>query len=156
MPYVENQWEFSERQDCASIHAGTRLLFENGAQWWGNRGSDPPVDPHTLNALRLEYLQAKAAAKVASFKKIRQAVATQAQYHEMGAGPHPDAAFPNWQQDLVKLATEIESLQEEAATLMESQRDQLRPQFTDKKRVRDKQRNDAKQVLAELGKLPSF
>ena len=152
MPYIESLQEFRERQCCTPMLLRDRYLFPNGAQSDGGYSHiEPPSDPTALARLQHEYTTAKLAQVIKRYNQDREAIATQAQYHAMGAGPLPP---DGWQEHLATLAKEIEELQ---ATL-----DSLTSQLPRVQREagydyrRDQQRQAAKQVTAALQKLPTF
>jgi len=73
MPFIENQQEFIQRQDCgAPRYIGKRYLFENGAQSFSEFFHiDPPKDKYELARLQHEFLADRLEAEAEAYTKAQ-------------------------------------------------------------------------------------
>lgn len=155
MPFIESFKEFRDRQGCEYVAWRGVYLFANGARSDGDCHEDPsrPDSPESI-AMRLQFVKAKRALKIEEYNRDRKAVADQAHYYELGAGPLPPA---NWEAHLRALIEEIEHLKEIALDL-EAQLP-LSPQqqaARHRENRRAQERATARGVLNVLQQLPNF
>lgn len=115
MPFVEDLREFTERMGCECIYARGHYLFANGGRSNGLLHRDPPTDTVALLTLQSEFLAAKVKQQERLFQQCKTFIATQSEFHGMGAGPAPpERAFEDleiFQKNVLKLRKQLEMTQ---------------------------------------------
>lgn len=118
-PYVESESEFNRRQACSRVFRRDRWIYENGAIWTSHGGIEPPDDATSLLAIQSEFLAVRIEQEERLFRECREYIASQANYHRLGAGPAPaEQAFT----DLERFQTNILQWRE----VLQAKRDELR------------------------------
>lgn len=144
--------EFAKKQGCKPVWVLDRWIFPNGAQSDGkNNHMDPPEDPIAVLQLRRLYTRAKLEATIEHYNNDRNAINTQAYYHQLGVGPPPE---PGWESHLEKYVAEIEELQAELQKLTD-QLPELK-QMEEYLARRAKQRREAAEIMGALAQFPNY
>lgn len=121
-PRLECEFEFAERQGCPHVFSAGRWVFENGAQWFGIRGAEPPLEDRTaVLVLLCEFLTAKLVQEERLFSECQSYISTQASYHKRGVGPAPApeafADLERFQKNIVELRERLQVTESELTTL---------------------------------------
>ena len=121
-PPKENEFAFRERQGCPRILHANRWLYENGAQWAADGGSEPPMEKTAKLKLKVEYLTAAVGVEKQKFDQCAGYIEGQAKFHELGAGPAPEEqAFTDlehFKKNIGELSGQLESSRKELRELL--------------------------------------
>ena len=126
MPFVENVFEFSDRQACHSYDDAVhnRLVYANGAVWMVGSisGYDPPTDPWQLLRNLIAYQQLHLTVIESQYNTYRRGVAQQAIYQAKGyiVPPPPSDAMDILEREGAVIAAEREKLQAMLTKLSQS------------------------------------